>query len=167
MSFQDLQPYHEVQDKSQNAQEHKIMITTKNSHGEIVDLTFINMTDDGMYHFQGADNMAYYLEKGDFVDSANKVVEIIPEFVELAFKVSINDRNKEVKMTVHGGTHMYLCQLMTCYRELTLREFQNLMKFYGINATINTRHEAALFATKVMDKIQELKSVHPAICYWM
>ena len=140
------------------------MITTKNNHGETVELTFICKTDDDMYHFQGADNIAYYLEKGEFVDS--KEVEAEKEFLALRtlnFTVPINGFNKKVSLVLTCCTRHDLHCLDS---NSTIKDFNQQLLRRGIKATVRTKYEANVFKMAVLGKLQEIANAEPRLAWF-
>ena len=137
------------------------MITTKNNHGETIELTFINMTDDGMYHFYGADHTFYFLEKGDFVDSEEAETEAKTEEIRnLTFTIEINGVRKKVSLFLTVCTRSALCQLDS---NTTIKDFNNQLFYSSIKAKVHTKAEAKLFALAVLDKLSEITSANPLL----
>ena len=141
------------------------MITTKNHHGETVNLTFIRTTDDNLSQFQGDDNMIYFLEQSEFIAPDPKSPEL--EIVDIDFIIDISGFNKKVALQLNGMTHHNLCRLMDLGKSESIKDFRLSLINRGIKASINTKFEASVFAKTVLEKIQELKPLNPKISNWM
>lgn len=140
------------------------MITTQNNHGETVELTFICMTDDGMYHFRGVDNMAYYLEKGDFVDSKEEKEEKEEKKLRsLSFTVRINEVEKKVSLFLTCCTRHDLFQLDN---STTVKAFNHQLMCRGIKATVRTKYEASVFKMAVIRKLEEMVNADQRLAMW-
>jgi len=140
------------------------MITTQNNHNETVELTFINMTDDGMYRFYGTDHAFYFLEKGDFVDSE----EVNAEKEEMAlrslsFTVRINEVEKKVSLVLTCCTRHDLHQLNS---NTTIKDFNRQLRNRDIKATVRTKYEAACFKMAVIKKLQEIVNAEPRLAWF-
>ena len=140
------------------------MITTQNNHGETVQLIFIAMTDDNMYHFQGNDNMAYYLEESDFVDSETQDKEKAEkELRSLTFTVCINGIEKKVSLILTCCTRHDLHQLDS---STTIKDFNNQLWLRNIKATVRTKYEANVFKMTVLNRLQEIANVEPKLAWF-
>ncbi len=140
------------------------MITTKNNHGETVNLTFINMTDDNLYHFQGNDNISYYLEKSDFVDSKEQDAEKEEKALRsLTFTVCLNEVEKKVSLFLTVLTRGDLHRLNS---DTTIKDFNHQLSLKGIKATVRTKYEANVFKMAVIKKLEEMTSVEPKLALW-
>lgn len=140
------------------------MITTQNNHGETIELTFISMTDDGMYRFYGADHTFYFLEKGDFVDSKEVEAEKEDKALRtLNFTVPINGFNKKVSLVLTCCTRHDLHRLDS---NTTIKDFNRQLFNRDIKATVRTKHEAACFKMAVINKLQEIANAEPRLAWF-
>ena len=140
------------------------MITTQNNHNETVQLTFISMADDNMYRFQGDDNMAYYLEEGDFVDSVKQDAEKAEKALRsLTFTICINGIEKKVSLILTCCTRHDLHQLDS---STTIKDFNNQLWLRGIKATIRTKYEANVFKMTILGRLQEIANAEPKLAWF-